>query len=391
MQASPEESSLIWPRFEEVDLSAGILPYSELIEPALPWVRPPPEFAVDLYGNRVRQLATAHERQTHAKVLSNYKDAVLTWSHCVYAQQTFQCFFATHAETWARTVGSYPADHPWRKEAGLTTIGAKVGLDKAKWTPTETLSGRLLLASADEPSNWGLFLLNTIPAAVHFNRNRDRYDKFLCFAPAGSFQDLLRLVGVPDDALLLHDVYKTYQIGSLSMFRHTMRDLYVHEHERIALREIAKTIIARTGSSPARRIYLSRHERLLRFGPYRELLNELELMKALEERGFESLNLEFFPVEEQIRRVASANVVVGLGGAGMFNTVFCAPGTSVVDIESTEKFIDAHSNIFASCGHRYSVVLGKEDDTDNRADHKRWTVDVPAVVALVDRVCGARQ
>jgi len=385
-------SSFIRPTFPEVDLAQGQLPFSTLIEPSVTWIRSKPEIAVDLYGDRIAYLAACQERKSHAKVLSTYNGAILNWSHCILVDGAFQCARASDVEKWALSIGAFPSDHPWRKHSGVSTVGDKAFLDAAKWTTaTEHLDGRVLLASPDEPSNWGLFLLLAVPAAVYFNSNRDKFDKFLCFAPPGNFRDLLRLVGITDDDLIPHDVFKTYRIDCLSMFRQTMRDLYVHDAERLVLRRLAEDVLRKSNREASRRLYLSRRERFLRYGPYRELVNEVELINALELRGFHTINLEFLPVESQIEALASAEIVVGLGGAGMFNTVFSPPGTSVVDIESTVKFLNAHSNLFASCGHRYSIILGDEDVTDVRLDHRRWTIKVTEVVDAVDQVCAMRQ
>ncbi len=381
------DEDVIWPRFAEVDLAAGALPYSVLRQPVIPWGRPLPALALDPYGNRADFLLTPGvQRLTHGEVLSSYDDALLTWSHCVLAGEDFQCFFCSQSEAWARNLASHPVDHVWRREAGLLLSGGRVGLLRAKWTPQVHVPGRTLLATADEPFNWGLFVLNALPAAAHFLANRDRYDRFMCYAPPGNHLDLLKLVGIDEADFIQHDVFKTYRLDQVHTIRHTMRDLFVHAPARAMLRGLAERVAAGAPPGPAR-IFLSRHRRFLTQGPtYRDLLNETELITGLETRGFVTLNLEFMSPEDQIRALASAEIVVGLGGAAMFNTVFCAPGTMIVDIESTPLFIDAHSNIFASCGHRYAIILGQEDATDPRADHRRWRIDVAAVLAAIDEV-----
>jgi capsular polysaccharide biosynthesis protein len=76
-------------------------------------------------------------------------------------------------------------------------------------------------------------------------------------------------------------------------------------------------------------------------------------------------------------------MVIGPSGAAMFNTIFCRPGTKVIDIESERDWIWTHTGIFGSCELRYCIFLGQPDPTDTRPVHRRWTVDIDA---LVDRI-----
>ncbi len=88
-------------------------------------------------------------------------------------------------------------------------------------------------------------------------------------------------------------------------------------------------------------------------------------------------------MDEQIAVFAQADLVVGPSGSGMFNIVFCRPGTVVIDIESEDNWIYAHAGLFASCGLPYGLVVGKPDPTDDRPVHRRWTVDIDALTRRI--------
>ena len=65
----------------------------------------------------------------------------------------------------------------------------------------------------------------------------------------------------------------------------------------------------------------------------RILLNELELERALEARGFAIVRAERLRPAEQVALARQAKVVVGATGAGMANALFVEPGALVVDIQ----------------------------------------------------------
>jgi hypothetical protein len=113
------------------------------------------------------------------------------------------------------------------------------------------------------------------------------------------------------------------------------------------------------------------------------MVNEEALVARLRDLGFLIIEPEALSAREQIEVFSRAEMVVGPSGAGMFNTVFCAPGTRVIDIESEPHWIHAHSCLFASCGLRYGIFEGKADAADMRPVHRRWQVNIEALCARI--------
>jgi capsular polysaccharide biosynthesis protein len=112
--------------------------------------------------------------------------------------------------------------------------------------------------------------------------------------------------------------------------------------------------------------------------------NEELLIDRLTKLGVDIFEPERHDAREQVKAFSSAEMVIGPSGAAMFNTIFCRPGTKVIDIESEPHWLWAHTGLFASCELRYGIFLGKPDPADTRSVHRRWNVDIDALVERVE-------
>jgi len=248
--------------------------------------------------------------------------------------------------------------------------------------PRQMIEEPVLWGTPDEGSNWGMWLLFVIASAELFHRNRRRYAKFLCWCPQPWQRAVLATLGITDDLLLEHEGGLPLHVRRLGLLQQTRRDLVVTPWLRGCL---ARFLAARgiVSAPAARRLYISR-QGITRRGAYRGLMEEDALAQAMAARGFEVVEPETMPLAEQAALFHQAAVVVGPGGAGLFNCVFCQPGARVVTLEGTLEFAPWHANLFASCGLEYGVVLGEEDAADPSAHQKRWRLDLPVALAGID-------
>lgn len=83
--------------------------------------------------------------------------------------------------------------------------------------------------------------------------------------------------------------------------------------------------LRRTGGR--RRIYLSRRD-----AQWRRVANEKELMAELSPLGFENHELAGRSLEEIASFMSQADIVVGPSGANLAATMFCSPGTRIVEL-----------------------------------------------------------
>lgn len=105
--------------------------------------------------------------------------------------------------------------------------------------------------------------------------------------------------------------------------------------------------------TPRRRLYVSR-----RHAAGRRVVNEAEILPVLERHAIEVVHAETLSFADQVELFSSASLVLAVHGAGMSNTVFCAPGTRVLEMRSPMHFNECFSTIAAGGGLEYrSIVL----------------------------------
>jgi hypothetical protein len=363
-------------------------PRIETIEkqPAYKWVKPAPEPLVNLSGKEINPsaLVTGPIRSPGWQ-LDRFSDVHLVWSHFLLLDnEVHKPYFLNPRQSM-----------DWY--AGYKSIAAMIGveqqdgeyrLDARKLREAIHIEGSVLFASAEEPQNWGAMLLYTVPAAVHFVKNRPTYSKFFAHICHPNMLDLLRLIGLQDDEIIDHDFRnRSYHFDDLYLFRKEYRDMFFGSFERLAYDEVRASALARSTRPAAAKVFISRLQ-LTRAGGKRGLTNEIELSEQLVNLGFSVVEPDQLAVEEQIATFGNAEQIIGLGGAGLFGTVFCRPGIRLLDIESSTTFLQAHSNLFASCQLRYGLALGVGDPNDARGEHRRWSLDLdralPAIAACFD-------
>jgi capsular polysaccharide biosynthesis protein len=104
------------------------------------------------------------------------------------------------------------------------------------------------------------------------------------------------------------------------------------------------------------RLYISREK-----CHYRKMKNETEVWPELEKKGFEKVFLEDLTLEQQIQKLHSADIVLGVHGAGFANILFCRPGTRIIEIQDPDDPNPHFYALAALLGHDYCLLLGDVD------------------------------
>jgi capsular polysaccharide biosynthesis protein len=138
------------------------------------------------------------------------------------------------------------------------------------------------------------------------------------------------------------------------------------------------------GRIPGRCIYITRGASKRN----RAVLNEPEVIAALEAHGFAAVNPGALTIDEEVRTFAEADVVVSAHGAALTNMVFMNPGSLVIELFPASHVMPCYWKLAGTVpgvDYRYLCGIGAEREP-NRTKMlvSDITVDIPALLAMVD-------
>jgi len=348
--------------------------------PAATWEKRPPSMLQNLSFGTLGPITIQAGRQMSQPLrLDRFRDVHLTWSNFMIDGD---CCTSIYDD--ARTAVSGIVDWPdLSKTAGICRQGEDFVMRRSRLQDAERIGGRILLASSNEPHNWGMWLLYVLPVVNYFTENRQSYDRLLVYADHPNMAAMLRLLGLTPADVIRHDCSKAYHFESIDVFRQPQRDFYVAQAAKALFAQLREKVAGSIVAPGAHSVYIGRRRRTMEKGAYRALTNERALVKRLAMMGYSEFDPEYLSPEQQIEMFGSARQIVVLGGAGLFNAVFCKPGTKIVDIESNSDHLDNHSTILSSVDIDYGMIVGEIDQSDQASYNKRWTVDVEQATSAI--------
>jgi capsular polysaccharide biosynthesis protein len=136
--------------------------------------------------------------------------------------------------------------------------------------------------------------------------------------------------------------------------------------------------LARPLRPPHRKLYVSRRE------AGRCPVNVDEVEDLVRQFGFEVYEGAGRP--DQASDFAEASVVVGPSGAGLANVIFCAPGTTVVELLSDAHVYPYDATLAQAAGLRYGYVLGEsvEEPPEWGPSHADFVVTREDLIAALE-------
>jgi tetratricopeptide (TPR) repeat protein len=165
-------------------------------------------------------------------------------------------------------------------------------------------------------------------------------------------QETLRLLDIPEQKILPTERYSHIQADRLIIPSYPGSPAWMPKWVCDWLRDVfLGDISAFQGSD---RLYISRQSTATR-----RVINEREIIEFLAQFGFQFVTLEGRSVKEQAALLANASVVISPHGGGLTNTVFCRPGTKVIELFAPNYVYPCYWLVSNLLNLNYYYLIGK--------------------------------
>lgn len=242
-----------------------------------------------------------------------------------------------------------------------------------------TVRGRTLVACSLEPEVYGSWIFRVLPKLYSAQCMGLKFDRIL-IETRPQLLEYFDLLDLDRSLVTKHDRNVIYHLEHALVPSMQNSQLFL-DFESL---EFYKHLRARFGASRSqKKIFISRLNYSRHGLSSRVLLNEEELVDVLRREGFQIIFPETLSIKEQIELFSSAKLVIGPSGSALFNAVFCHPNTKLIDIESEPFHIRDHISLFGSLNIDYGLFIGCPDPQDDKPIHKRWKVNIPALLDCI--------
>lgn len=226
---------------------------------------------------------------------------------------------------------------------------------------------------------YGHWMLDTLPRLALLEKSGVAWDKLIAPQATRFQRDTLRLLGVDPERIIAD---RGLHIDAARLVIPTLPGLPGNPPSWACDFLRSRFLpLAPPSTRSDRKIYISREK-----AKTRHVLNERELVQALEARGFERVLLEDLPFLEQVRLLNESSVVISPHSTGLTNLVFCRPGTSVIEIFSPRYVTVCWWSLANQVGLNYGYALGLGKGGGAFRVHEDIVVDVPKVLRLFDEM-----
>ncbi|PKV76162.1 glycosyltransferase family 61 protein [Pontibacter ramchanderi] len=240
-------------------------------------------------------------------------------------------------------------------------------------------------------NNIGHWFLDVLPR-LHLLRESGLYDEvdwFLVPDTRYSYQtETLELLGIPAEKIITsveyHHLTADRVIASTApRGNHTLVPRWLGQFIRNSFLPLVQHEVL-PDSERVPYLYISRSDSAIR-----NVLNEKELLEALEPYKFKSIVSSKYSILEKIRMFSQAKVVVSATGAGLISMFFCKPGTMIIEIFHEGFVIEPFYDIATKIDLDYDYIICKGDKPVHSADegqHQHLLVETDKVVHILEKM-----
>ncbi|AFY82098.1 tetratricopeptide repeat protein [Oscillatoria acuminata] len=234
-----------------------------------------------------------------------------------------------------------------------------------KLPPVHKIEGTVAFLSTlggDTYYHWWVDILPRLELLRRSGIDWNKIDKFVMNNVRHRFQqDIINTLNIPPEKLITSLDYPHIQatqllVPSVTSSTEKWFGPFIEGPPKWVcdfLRERFASLADSQGSETPEKLYISRRK-----AKVRRFINEDEISTLLEFYGFKTVILESLSVQEQITLLAGAKTIIAPHGAGLTNTIFCQPGTQLLEIFSPRYVPDCYWIISNQVGLDYYYLMG---------------------------------
>jgi hypothetical protein len=250
------------------------------------------------------------------------------------ANQTCSAIFTAEHQLLGDLSPEFPLlspGHPDKRTSNHSYLA--LDLCSEQFPPIQSINGTVAVLSGLTNDLYFHWMFDTLPRIDLLARSGialDRIDYFLVSHHLPFQQETLKILGIPAAKILETSKHLQIQADRLIVPSYPSSPAWPAKWvcqwlRRVVLSHVEPSI------SGGDRIYITRQN-----ATNRRIINEREVRDLLSQFGFQCVALESLSVMEQAALLAKAEVIVAPHGGGLTNTVFCQPGTKVIEIFSPQ-------------------------------------------------------
>ncbi|MGC9271990.1 glycosyltransferase family 61 protein [Acidiphilium sp.] len=277
---------------------------------------------------------------------------------------------------------------PWScyfgPENGRVPIQTKAAL--ARKPAFDTINDRRVYCGYNQHfRNYAHWITQCVPAIVGYAREPQFLGGLLLLPQLPSeYEHALRLTGIALPEILQVDSDQVVRVENFVYSSHLQNFNAPSYHTRTVFDNMIRAASQKKDQN--KKIYIWRID-----SDKRPMVNEIELVEALTQKGFIPVITGSMSIDEQINCFNNAELVVGAHGAGFANIVFCRPGAAVYEL-TPEHHIDLYTGFAMSVlaqtrSVHYWVDAFPSHGSFMEFGHQvPWSGDISHIVRRVDEI-----
>lgn len=242
---------------------------------------------------------------------------------------------------------------------------------KWKLPPLKEVEGRVaVIASTGGEANYFHWMFDVLPRLELLQRSLVAYDKIYLNPLKHPFQkETFKKLNIDPDKVIWAEKRSHLQADILIVPSLAAESGTVPTWVTAFLKDKFLDPIERPVK---KRLYISRKNALKR-----KILNESELLSALQNYGFEEVLLEKLSVAEQAQLFAQAEWIVAPHGAGLTNLAFCGPGATLIEIFNPHYLNSCFWNITAQNQIKHHCIIAEGVGDNIKVDIQKVISTLP--------------